>query len=535
MCGTSTSSSIARTPAPSIETIPLRWSSQTLLIQIACAFVMAVVTLGVICGPLIVVANAAALRTPQDSSVQSDVSLSGTSLRVSLPPNWEAGRPKLGSASPTVLRYKGDQQFEIAVSQFTNWPSNLSEPMELPFECDFLLGAFRNMPDGRTAVLVPRPDYFPDEFYARVLVPQPSQQSTEILACLFLGNSNLIVDLRPALLQTQVPPSLTEMLQAIVEAAKSQSAMLYAPGDINLAVLKLKASLSSGSWGVGRQTSPLGITDLLIRTGGAAELKMMPLLTRGNCSEEMQSSELMKLKFLAPQAKTVTFRKNPPYLSPKWERSAIELSFPPESLERPVIARLQVTVCRQLDSSAEFDVVMYYGSDQISQADAPLIAKALDEISDAVLRGPKGDGVMYFPSLSIPKLAEIPDLVGAITKAQPPPPLASSSTSGRIKVAGNITAGTMITQTAPIYPPLARQARIQGNVILHAIIDRAGKVAELEFVSGHPLLVQAAMDAVRQWRYKPTLLNGDPVEVDTTITVTFTMDASPLPPPPPNQ
>jgi TonB family protein len=534
MCGTSTSSSIAKTPAPSIETIPLRWSSQTSLIQIACAFVIAVVTLGVNCGPLIVVANAAALRTPQDSSVQSDVSLSGTSLHVSLPPNWEVGLPKLGSASPTVLRYKGDQQFEIAVSQTTNWPSNLSEPMELPFECDFFLGAFRSMPDGRIAVLMPRPDYFPQEFYARVLVPQPSQQSTLILACLFLENSNLIVDLRPAPLQTQVPPSLTEMLQAIVEAAKSQSALLYAPGDVNLPVLKLKASLSSGSWGVGRQTSPLGDTDLLIRTGGAVELKMMPLLARGSCSKEMQSSELMKGKYLAHQAAKVTFRENPPYLSSKWEPSAFELSFPPESLESPVIARLQVTVCRQLDFSAEFVVVLYYGSDQISQADAPFIAKALDEISDAALRGPKGDGVTYFPPLSIPK---IPDQVAAITKAQPPPqpPLASSSASGRIKVAGNITAVTIITQTAPIYPPLARQARIQGDVILHAIIDRAGKVAKLEVVSGHPLLAQAAMDAVRQWRYKPTLLNGDPVEVDTTITVTFAMGDSPPPQVLPNQ
>ena len=75
----------------------------------------------------------------------------------------------------------------------------------------------------------------------------------------------------------------------------------------------------------------------------------------------------------------------------------------------------------------------------------------------------------------------------------------------------------------PVYPALARQARIQGSVVLHAIIDKDGKVAQLEVISGHPLLVQSALDAVKQWRYKPTLLNGDPVEVDTTITVTFTM------------
>jgi protein TonB len=105
--------------------------------------------------------------------------------------------------------------------------------------------------------------------------------------------------------------------------------------------------------------------------------------------------------------------------------------------------------------------------------------------------------------------------------APPPPPKAAAP--ARIKQGGNVTAASIINQTRPIYPPLARQARIQGNVVLHAIIDKEGMVAQLEVVSGHPLLVQAALDAVREWRYKPTLLNGDPVEVDTTITVTFTM------------
>ena len=103
----------------------------------------------------------------------------------------------------------------------------------------------------------------------------------------------------------------------------------------------------------------------------------------------------------------------------------------------------------------------------------------------------------------------------------PPPP--KPTAPQRIKQGGNVTAAAIITQTRPVYPPLARQARIQGNVILHAIIDKDGRVAQLEVISGHPLLVQSALDAVKQWRYKPTLLNGDPVEVDTTITVTFTM------------
>jgi protein TonB len=105
----------------------------------------------------------------------------------------------------------------------------------------------------------------------------------------------------------------------------------------------------------------------------------------------------------------------------------------------------------------------------------------------------------------------------------PPPPKAAAP--ARIKQGGAVTAASIITQTHPNYPPLARQARIQGTVVLHAIIDKEGKVAQLEVISGHPLLVQAAMEAVKQWRYKPTQLNGEPVEVDTTIQVTFTMGA----------
>jgi periplasmic protein TonB len=110
---------------------------------------------------------------------------------------------------------------------------------------------------------------------------------------------------------------------------------------------------------------------------------------------------------------------------------------------------------------------------------------------------------------------------GMVAAMAPPPPKPTAPT--RVKQGGNVTAASIINQTRPLYPPLARQARIQGNVVLHAIIDKDGKVAQLEVISGHPLLVQSALDAVKQWRYKPTTLNGDPVEVDTTITVTFTM------------
>lgn len=111
-------------------------------------------------------------------------------------------------------------------------------------------------------------------------------------------------------------------------------------------------------------------------------------------------------------------------------------------------------------------------------------------------------------------------VIGGVGAAPPPPRPAVS----RITRGGNVQAAMLINRVTPQYPPLARQTRISGTVRLHAIIAKDGTVQQLEVISGHPLLVQAALDAVRQWRYRPTLLNGEPVEVDTTIDVIFSLN-----------
>jgi protein TonB len=90
-------------------------------------------------------------------------------------------------------------------------------------------------------------------------------------------------------------------------------------------------------------------------------------------------------------------------------------------------------------------------------------------------------------------------------------------------VGGNVQQAMLIRQPKPVYPPLAKQARIQGVVRLNAIIGKDGTIQNLQVATGHPLLVPAALDAVKQWVYKPTLLNGEPVEVITQIDVNFTL------------
>jgi protein TonB len=115
-------------------------------------------------------------------------------------------------------------------------------------------------------------------------------------------------------------------------------------------------------------------------------------------------------------------------------------------------------------------------------------------------------------------------LQGVLNIGTPPvAPPTPHPTQERIIRPSSVQQAKLINQPLPVYPVLARQAHIQGTVVLHAIIAADGRVAELTVVSGNPTLIQAAYDAVRQWRYQPTLLNGEPVEVDTTIDVIFTM------------
>jgi len=116
-------------------------------------------------------------------------------------------------------------------------------------------------------------------------------------------------------------------------------------------------------------------------------------------------------------------------------------------------------------------------------------------------------------------------IIGSVPSAAPPPPpkVEKSNVPQRIRVGGNVQQAKLIRHPMPIYPPLAKQARIQGVVHLQAVIAKDGTIQELHAISGHPLLVPAALEAVRQWVYQPTLLNGEPVEVVTQIDVNFTL------------
>jgi len=111
-------------------------------------------------------------------------------------------------------------------------------------------------------------------------------------------------------------------------------------------------------------------------------------------------------------------------------------------------------------------------------------------------------------------------VMGGIGNA-PTPVVKVAPPKGPQRVSSGVVAGNKLSGSNPVYPPIAKAAHVSGAVVLHAIISKSGTIENLEVISGPEMLRNAATEAVRNWRYKPYILNGDPTEVETTITVNF--------------
>ena len=112
---------------------------------------------------------------------------------------------------------------------------------------------------------------------------------------------------------------------------------------------------------------------------------------------------------------------------------------------------------------------------------------------------------------------------GRAAAPAPNPSSAPQAPPARVTVPANVEAASIISQTKPVYPPEARASLIHGDVVLRAIIDKEGKISEVHVLEGDDVLAKSAVEAVRQWRYKPMLSDGVPTEVETTITITFSL------------
>ena len=145
----------------------------------------------------------------------------------------------------------------------------------------------------------------------------------------------------------------------------------------------------------------------------------------------------------------------------------------------------------------------------------PLSKSEVKQVFDDVLKKNQAALVKSGDSYRVVRLPE----PGGTPRA--PTPAAKSTQRAPLRVGGNVQMSKLIRKVAPLYPEAARSANVEGNVMLDMRIDEAGMVSEVRVIRGHPLLDQAAIDAVRQWRYQPTLLNGEPVPVQTTVSISF--------------
>jgi protein TonB len=140
---------------------------------------------------------------------------------------------------------------------------------------------------------------------------------------------------------------------------------------------------------------------------------------------------------------------------------------------------------------------------------------------------PKGftkfDGPEAAPGGDLSSLGEEPGVPGGTAIFNKPAlvPIPQHQQKGPVRLSSGIMAGMLLQRTVPVYPPIAVAARSEGTVVLQATISRSGRIANLRVVSGPAMLQQAAIDAVKDWRYRPYLLNGEPVEVETTVNVIF--------------
>jgi periplasmic protein TonB len=119
---------------------------------------------------------------------------------------------------------------------------------------------------------------------------------------------------------------------------------------------------------------------------------------------------------------------------------------------------------------------------------------------------------------------QIPGLPSALGSGRQAAPPAAPRPKERLYISAGVQQAMLIRRVEPVYPPLGIQLRREGRVELHAIISTDGSIQSLEVITGDPLFVQSALSAVREWRYRPTVLDGQPIEVDTHITVVYTLN-----------
>jgi len=176
---------------------------------------------------------------------------------------------------------------------------------------------------------------------------------------------------------------------------------------------------------------------------------------------------------------------------------------------------------------------VFTGADSTNAADDQVFrapGSIPNVISLGPSRGPRGGGspagscedCVYVPGLPVGAFDPNAVFSPIFSRGPVAPVLANTDPAPKVLRRSRMSPSMLITVIEPKYPKIARIARVQGEVVLAALIDRDGRIVNLRSLRGHFMLVPAALDAVSQWRYRPTFLNGEPVAVETQIVVNFT-------------
>jgi protein TonB len=198
----------------------------------------------------------------------------------------------------------------------------------------------------------------------------------------------------------------------------------------------------------------------------------------------------------------------------------IDMSLLLPRIERPKVNEIPIAAT----SSSHAGASNTTGSTLTTPVSIPEVIDRTGGASPNVIDAPSPPGLAigYGPPAVLSNFgtAAVGDSTAIPVGPPPPPPPAINMKPTRI--GGDVQAAKLLYQVKPAYPVLARTTRTQGVVVLEALISKEGSIESLRVISGHPLLTSAALDAVKQWKYQPTMLDREPVEVVTTITVTFT-------------
>ena len=190
------------------------------------------------------------------------------------------------------------------------------------------------------------------------------------------------------------------------------------------------------------------------------------------------------------------------------------------STEPPVVREIRVMGLQDEDRDALLGQLPIHVGDTLTPEQFSKAFTALRAFDEHLRMGPMRSGT------SANEIALVISAPDAPTPLPPPMAQPASQTPvppGTIRVGGAVQANNILSKVTPPYPPLAKEARVQGVVRFEALIGKDGSIQNLNVISGPPLLVQSALEAVQQWKYKPTLLNGQPIQVLTTIDVNYTL------------